>query len=238
MNARDKPKSIRMVILSALSDGAITTLDDLQIKVDEPRKKVLDNAVHAANDGLIKRLRDDVTGLAAYQITGDGRKYLAKFADGRLKEPVTEAVETAVMTPGVKADSPRVLDDEMKEKNEEIFQANRSLEASQGHIRSLNATIVQLGKVKASYSAEIDRLSKELADTKTTLELARLARTPPTPTGYVIQRPVKPLLRCSRLEKATERALSFAKGGSKAQVFALVPVGTAVPGAEWREGQS
>ena len=94
MNARDniKPKSIRLAILTALASGAITTNDDLLIAVEETRAKVTNNAQAAYHDGLIKRMRDDVTGLAAYQITAAGKKYLAKYADGSKAEPVAEPV--------------------------------------------------------------------------------------------------------------------------------------------------
>lgn len=72
-----KTGSFRRVLLQALADGAINTIDDLQTRLDEPRKKIQDNIMHAAEAGLIKRLRDDVTGLPAYQISREGRDYLA-----------------------------------------------------------------------------------------------------------------------------------------------------------------
>lgn len=100
MNARDniKPKSIRVAILQALSDGAITTIDDLQIKTDEKREKIANNVYPAAAEGLIKRMRDDVTGGAAYQILPKGRELLAKYASGKVEVPadVVEAEKPTV----------------------------------------------------------------------------------------------------------------------------------------------
>jgi hypothetical protein len=72
-----KAGSFRRVLLQALADGAIATIDDLQTALDEPRRKIQDNISHAADAGLCKRLRDDVTGLPAYQISKEGRDYLA-----------------------------------------------------------------------------------------------------------------------------------------------------------------
>lgn len=253
MNARDqiKPKSIREAILHALSDGAITTIDDLQIKMDEKRQKVVDNAVHAANDGLIKRLRDDVTNLAAYQITQHGRYYLAKYVSGKEEEPSLPEVpvcaesQTAIITPGVKAEE--------------------AIKSAQGHIETLNGTIVQLGKEKAAFSAEIERLNRlflaacaDLAkinqhlgldaddggaepiiwainEIKASVELSQLAHQPVAPALYALQRPAKPLVRFTKLNSAETRAMAFARGGQRAQVFALTLVGTAVPGSEWRK---
>ena len=54
MNARDniRPKNIRLAILMALADGGIITIDDLLIKVDEPRNKLVNNAQAAHMSAL------------------------------------------------------------------------------------------------------------------------------------------------------------------------------------------
>ena len=58
----------------------------------------------------------------------------------------------------------------------------------------------------------------------------------PTPSGYVVQRPAKVLVRITKIDRAKERALCFARReGKRAKVFALIPVGESVPGAEWSE---
>lgn len=62
-----KPKSIRLSILTALAANGITTVDDLQT---QPARLSSTSALHAINDQLIERVRDDVTGMAAYQIAG------------------------------------------------------------------------------------------------------------------------------------------------------------------------
>jgi hypothetical protein len=75
-----KPNSFRTALLQAFADGAIATIDDLQTRLDEPRKKIQDNVMHAVIEQLLKRLRDDVTGAPAYQITAKGRAHLATAA--------------------------------------------------------------------------------------------------------------------------------------------------------------
>jgi len=58
------------------------------------------------------------------------------------------------------------------------------------------------------------------------------------PVGYVIQRPAKVLVRVSKRDRAEERALCFARReGKRAKVFALIPVGESVPGAEWKDAE-
>ena len=105
MNApeRIKPKTIRLAILLALADGAITTIDDLQTKTDETRKKVAGAVYTAATEGLIKRMRDDVTGGggASTGIDADGRRVeLTKTAQVRMcgnsvSPPVAAAIVRA-----------------------------------------------------------------------------------------------------------------------------------------------
>ena len=213
MNARDniRPKSIRLSILTALASGAITTIDDLLIAVEETRAKVTNNAQAAYHDGLIKRMRDDVTGMAAYQITPQGRKYIDKFGDGSKPEP--EPVPAPVVKESLTVAPQPSQTEVIAQKDTEIASMSRRL--------------------RDAFS-DVDRLNKELEEAKASLELSRMARKV-EPVGYVIQRPAKPLVRITKPERAKERALAFARGGKRAQVFALVAIGTAVPGAEWKE---
>lgn len=262
MNARDtlKPKSIRVAILQALSDGAITTIDDLQTKLDEPRKKVVDNAVHASNDGLIKRLRDDVTGLAAYKITTEGKAYLVKYASGKVEAPADVVEHPKVTKPPVKLFHPATKPSEAKvditailnEKDAEIARIRQQYDDACALVASMHeaATGTKCGPVFGvvqDVAAIRERLIEWLAmafryDCETPQDIenkfsecAGIIATPNAdPVGYVIQRPAKPLVRFSKSENAQARALAFARSGKRAQVFALIPVGAAVPGAEWK----
>ena len=269
MNARNpiKPKSIRLAILMALADGQITTIDDLLIKVDEPRNKLVNNAQAAHNEGLIKRMRDDVTNQAAYQITADGRKYIAKYADGSKAEPVAEPVvrenqttevptcqesrQVAQATKKAEAVAVKVLEEAMPgftaeviaQKDAEISSLSRRLRDAFEELDRANrlfaAACSDLGRINEhlgldSEDGGADPIIDAISEIKASLELSRMARTV-VHAGYVIQRPVKPLARFSKIENAKARALACARGGKKAQVFALVPVGFAQPGAEWKE---
>lgn len=56
-----------------------------------------------------------------------------------------------------------------------------------------------------------------------------------TAAGYLVRAPKRPLRTFSRAESAQAAALTAARNGSgRGEVFALVPVGKAVRGAEWR----
>ena len=239
MNARDniRPKSIRLSILTALASGAITTIDDLLIAVEETRAKVTNNAQAAYHDGLIKRMRDDVTGLAAYQITPAGKKYLAKYADGSKAEPVAEPVVRENQTTEVQTcqESRQVAQATKKAEAVAVKVLEEAMPGFTAEVVAQKDTeIASLSRRLRDAFADVDRLNKELEDAKASLELSRMARAV-VHQGYVIQRPAKPLVRITKPERAKERALAFARGGKRAQVFALVAIGTAVPGAEWKE---
>ena len=258
MNARDniKPKSIRLAILIALADGDITTIDDLLLKVDEPRKKVVENAAAAANDGLLKRMRDDVTGLAAYQITAAGKKYLAKYADGSKAEPVAEPVvkESLTVAPETKkaeAVAVKVLEEAMPGFSAEVIaQKDAEISSLSRRLRDAFEELDRANRLFAAACSDLGLINEHLGldpddggaypiidaidEIKATLELARMARKVEH-HGYVLQRPSKPLTRFSKLDRAKYRAVLSARGGKRAQVFALVAIGTAVPGAEWKE---
>lgn len=325
MNAREniKPKTIRLAILLALADGAITTIDDLQIRMDEPRKKVVDNAVHAANDDLIKRLRDDVTGGPAYQITPKGREHLASFAGGKAEvaaqSPAAEsdevdeqasrriarAVDLSSVTPCVKTDFPafheptasaiigamafgyqgsneppaghwltefhqRGAADARKdaeiaqaianrESSERMFQAacadlglineHLGLDPNDGGADPIIGAIKEIeGKLNFAESRlfrmalMLRNSSAEALSSEESIELL-LAKVlhkvahQHDPVGYVAASSGKPLARFTKAANAQARAMSAARGGKRAQVFALVPVGAAVPGAEWVEAE-
>lgn len=247
MNARQqlKPKTIRLAILLALAGGAITTIDDLQTKIDEPRKKVAGAVYPAAVEGLIKRMRDDVTGAPAYQITANGREYLAKYsgevAEPSLPEtPVCAESQTATITPCVKTD---ILD-----RNEPTVSAiigAMALGYQGGNEPSDGHWLTQFHR-QGMRDAQLDRItlmlrnsSAEALASNDSVEilLANIlhkAAQQHSPAGYVTQRPGKPLTRFTKAESAQARAMSSARAGKRAQVFALVPVGVAVPGAEWK----
>lgn len=258
MNARDniKPKSIRLAILTALASGAITTIDDLLIAVEETRAKVTNNAQAAYHDGLIKRMRDDVTGLAAYQITAAGKKYLAKYADGSKAEPaakptVKDSLPVAPETKQAEAVAVKVLEEAMPgftaeviaQKDAEISSLSRRLRDAFEELDRANrlfaAACSDLGRINEhlgldSEDGGADPIIDAIDEIKATLELARMARKVEH-HGYVLQRPSKPLTRFSKLDRAKYRAVLSARGGKRAQVFALVAIGTAVPCAEWKE---
>ena len=112
---------------------------------------------------------------------------------------------------------------------EELDRANRLFAAACSDLGLINE---HLGLDSEDGGA--DPIIDAIDEIKATLELARMARNVEH-HGYVLQRPSKPLTRFSKLDRAKYRAVLSARGGKRAKVFALVAIGTAVPGAEWKE---
>lgn len=106
----------------------------------------------------------------------------------------------------------------------------------EGSLRPLQAIakeIVSENNLLKIKAAELERRLAQVAAPSPAAEKPKADA-----VGYVIQRPVKPLIRIRRLEKAKQRAMEMAKKeGRRAQVLALIAVGTAAPGAEWLEGK-
>ena len=65
--------SARMQIMEYLAKNGLTTADELQAGIGETnRKRLLDNAAGAIVDGMMEKVRDDVTGQPAYKLTSKG----------------------------------------------------------------------------------------------------------------------------------------------------------------------
>lgn len=58
-----------------------------------------------------------------------------------------------------------------------------------------------------------------------------------TPAAYLVRMPGKPPVIRKSERAATDAALSVARRRKRADVYALVPIGTARPGAEWSDAK-
>ena len=229
MNARNpiKPKSIRLAIMTALASGEIIPLDTLLTTIGEPRNKLVNNLQAAVSEDLIRRVRDETTHQPAYQIMAGGKKYLAKYADGSRPEPEPVVRENRTTEPETEPPAEKPAEAAVPVNPTPIKLNTLPSNLHDEEIASMSRRLNEAFK-------DIDRLNKELEAANADARLARMARTV-THAGYVIQRPSKPLARFSKADSAKARALACARGGRKAQVFALVPIGFAQPGAEWKE---
>ena len=163
--------------------------------------------------------------------------YLAKYADGSKAEPVAEPVVRDNQTTEVPTcqESRQVAQETKKAEAVAVKVLEEAMPGFTAEvIAQKDAEISSLSRRLRDAFADVDRLNKELEEAKASLELTRMARKV-EPVGYVVQRPAKPLVRFTKPDNAKARALSFARAGGRAHVFALVAVGVAVPGSEWKQ---
>ena len=235
MNApeRIKPKTIRLAILLALADGAISTIDDLMTKTDEPRKKIANSINLSVGSGFIKRLRDDVTGGPAYQITQAGRELIA--LDEGASEDQTE--DDGAERGHHQSSAINVLEDAMPGFTAEVV-AQKDEEIAR-LTQLFNSAVYDLNTIADMLSVPDDEegiapIIESISELKATLESSRETFDSKR-CGYIVKRAGKPLARFAKLGNAYDSAMSAARAGKRAQVFELLPVGAAVPGAEWVE---
>lgn len=81
--------------------------------------------------------------------------------------------------------------------------------------------------------AERDSLAAELKALREQINAAPV----PAPKGYVLKTPKRAMRRFGEEAAAQSAAMAVARAGRTGEVFALVPVGRAVRGAEWREAR-
>lgn len=127
------------------------------------------------------------------------------------------------------------LDDKLVESAREQQEISRLLDLSNSELtKSLNkltdARTETAEAIQAQINAEeFSKIHQDLiADLKASLEKA-------TAGPFVVPVPGKPMIRFKKREKAEAAALSLARAGKRINVFGLIPIGKAIPGAEWRK---
>jgi hypothetical protein len=86
----------RKQIMKAIAANSSAVLDDLVMATGLERKNLHDNIKAALKEFLIERIRDDVTGLPAYKLTGKGRMWLDKQNDSVTTQAMRGDISMAV----------------------------------------------------------------------------------------------------------------------------------------------
>lgn len=104
-------------------------------------------------------------------------------------------------------------------------------------ITSLAADVMTTRTALTHAINEADRLRSELAierQARQALQEKVNAAPAPAPKGYVLKTPKRAMRRFGEEAAAQSAAMAVARAGRTGEVFALVPVGRAVRGAEWK----
>ena len=107
-------------------------------------------------------------------------------------------------------------------------------------ITSLTTDVTNTRRALSDALNEADRMRSELAierQARQALQEQINAAPAPVARGYVLKTPKRAMRRFGEAAAAQSAAMAAARAGRTGEVFALVPVGRAVRGAEWREAR-
>lgn len=242
--------SNRQCVLLALQKHGESTYDELEQTTGIPRDK-LRIAINDAKKVLhVVANKDVVTGQPAYAITEAGIKWLGiNVAEQPEEKPAAKAesaeqpapkAEQATPIPqlariieleakladwqrvslAVGSESPDELQAFLGFQDQELVEANRKLNEAQPRILALELAVEESRK-------QIEALERKPAKENPERRWHAIS-------GYIVVRPKKPMRRFTALASAQLTALNAVRAGSSAEVFALVPEGKAIRGAEWK----
>jgi len=113
----------------------------------------------------------------------------------------------------------------------------RAIDALRAQITSLTTDVTNTRRALSDALNEADRMRSELAiERQARQALQEKVNAAPVPAhkGYVLKTPKRAMRRFGEEAAAQSAAMAAARAGKTGEVFALIPVGKAVRGAEWK----
>lgn len=201
-------------LLTSISKNPGITAQELADELKQDLNRVRNNLY--VNTNLVTKKRDDVTHQPGYHLTAEGKAKLktgaADLADA--PEPTTAPAPAVTAEPATALAAESILP-----------------KAEVSPIHALQTRIEELQEQLSTMHAENVRLQAQLR----TAETARHAPTT-MPVGYLMTAPKRTPRRFTSDATARATALKAVRAGAaRADVFALIPVGTARRGAEWTD---
>lgn len=253
--------SLMTDILGAVSRNPGGTVSELADTLETAEKRVRDNLIHARNRELVTMRKDDVTNLPGYTLTTAGKEFLAKSTT-EAETPEPEYDPDSVSFDAKKRADANQRRAEDAEKDAMtlmgiIADIRKAIGDPTGKIM-LGDLASEIEKIKneatrtAEFHAELDRhraattnLASELAtERQARMALQEQMNADPgvdvkdAAVGYLVKAPKRKPRLLTKPESAVSAAMAAARNGSgRGEVFALVPVGRAVRGAEWKDAE-
>jgi DNA-binding MarR family transcriptional regulator len=203
-------------LLTSISKNPGITAQELADELKQDLNRVRNNLY--VNTNLVTKKRDDVTRRPGYHLTAEGKAKLktgaADLTDA--PEPTTAAAPVVTAEPAPAPATESILP-----------------RAEVSPIHALQARIDDM-------QHELSKLHAENARLQAQLRTAETARHAPTtvPVGYLITAPKRKPRRFTSRPHAADAALKAVRAGAaRADVFALIPAGTARRGVEWTDPQ-
>lgn len=233
--------SNRQSVLLALQKHGKSTYDDLEQSTGIPRDKLRIAINDAKKAGHVDPAgKDTVSGMPAYEISRHGITWLTNNPPSG----AAEASEEKAASAKVVVDVNKAVRD-VAEAIDQVKELQIQLAEWQSAAQEIGANSAK--EMRNAFAAQDIRLTDQVRKTNEALErVGQLedqlqagsfvsARAESIkPAGYIVARPKKALRRFNKEEVAESIALGAVRAGGSAEVFALVPHGKAVRGAEFR----
>lgn len=232
--------SNRQCVLLALQKHGQSTYDELEQTTGIPRDKLRIAINDAKKAGHVVVSKDTVTAQPAYDIAPLGIVWLgnagvelpeekpaAKAGENLGQPTIARVVELEAkladwqrIAQGVGSSSPDELQTFLAFLDQELVEAKRKFNEADARLLAMELAVEEGRK---QIEALESKPAKKTPETRYSVIM-----------GYVVARPKKPLRRFTALASAQLTALNAVRAGSSAEVFALLPAGKAVRGAEWK----
>lgn len=208
-------------LLTSISKNPGITAQELADELKQDLNRVRNNLY--VNTNLVTKKRDDVTRRPGYHLTAEGKAKLktggADLADA--PEPTTAAAPVVTTEP-VTASAVETIPPK----------------AEVSPITTLQTRIEELQEQLSTMHAERVRLQAQLRAAEAARHAPAATVATHAPAGYLITAPKRAPRRFTSDATARATALKAVRAGAaRADVFALIPVGTARRGAEWTDPQ-
>lgn len=206
-------------LLTSISKNPGITAQELAEELKQDLNRVRNNLY--VNKNLVITKRDDVTRRPGYHLTAEGK---AKVKAGASDQD--DAPDPTVSAPKAITPAPVVLHAAVaplpKAEASPVTALERRLEQMQEEMSKLHAENVRLlARLRVAENAKHEPPGPT-----------------PAPAGYLITAPKRKPRRFTSPDTARATALKAVRAGAaRAEVFALIPAGTARRGAEWTASQ-
>jgi len=235
--------SNRQSVLIALQKHGKSTYDDLEQSTGIQRDKLRIAINDAKKAGHVDAGKDTVTGLPAYEISRYGVAWLEKNGPDKAEPEPAEmptdkeccnAAKVVATTAGKEVSDLRNRIEELtRDRNAHrddvlMWERTMMLLLNEDGIGSVTKVIENMKADIGHARIQIEALNEQLMHGQEAADVKEAA------IGYLIRVPGKRSLIRSKPEGAHAAAMSSARAHGRADVLALVPIGKAVRGAEWR----
>jgi|GEM_PF-5223704 len=255
--------NLRFEILRAVSKNPGAPMTEICDAIDHDSQKVKWSVIDCKKSGLLEMARDDVTGQPGYHLTEAGKARLAEGAatkqGNNLKnvQPVTKntgssasalpslSAEGAAVQPEpapevpadvstaapVAVDEPTETDHKLLEQGVMIMDLTQAVSDLRQQLDVAEAELAHERIARAALQEQVEELQRDAMRGASLLS----GDDRYTAACYLVRAPKRPMRIFSKAEAAQAAAMAAARNGSgRGEVFALVPAGRAVRGAEWR----